>query len=70
MLSTPLVSIITPVYNGAEYLEELIISVRDHQDYPYIEHIIIDDGSTDDGETVSILKKYPHLRLFCGNWRN
>jgi glycosyltransferase involved in cell wall biosynthesis len=32
------------------------------QDYPHIEHIIIDDGSNDDGATVDILKKYPHLR--------
>jgi glycosyltransferase involved in cell wall biosynthesis len=57
----PLVSIITPVYNGAKYLEELIRSVYE-QDYPRIEHIIIDDGSTDNGATVEILKCYPHLR--------
>lgn len=57
----PLVSIITPVFNGAEYLDELIQSVL-QQDYPHIEHIIIDDGSTDDGATVEILKRYPHLR--------
>lgn len=57
----PLVSIITPVYNGSEYLDELISSVQ-QQDYPHIEHIIIDDGSTDDGATVAILKRYPHLR--------
>ena len=57
----PLISIITPVYNGAEYLDELILSVV-QQDYPHIEHIIIDDGSNDNGATVAILKKYPHLR--------
>ncbi len=57
----PLVSIITPVYNGSQYLEELIESVL-NQDYPHIEHIIIDDGSEDHGGTVSILRKYPHLR--------
>ena len=57
----PLVSIITPVYNGAAYLDELIVSVRD-QDYPSIEHIIIDDGSNDNGATIAVLKKYPHLR--------
>src|SRR5271157_2108396 len=61
MPSPPLVSIITPVYNGAAYLDELIVSVRD-QDYPSIEHIIIDDGSNDNGATQAILKKYPHLR--------
>lgn len=57
----PLVSIITPVFNGAKYIEELILSAK-HQDYPNIEHIIIDDGSDDGDATVSILKKYPHLR--------
>ncbi len=61
MKSIPLVSIITPVYNGAEYLDDLIVSVRD-QDYPNIEHIIIDDGSTDNGATLAVLKKYPLLR--------
>jgi len=57
----PLVSIITPVYNGAQYLDELILSVR-NQDYQRIEHIIIDDGSGDNGATIAILEKYPHLR--------
>jgi glycosyltransferase involved in cell wall biosynthesis len=61
MLSKPLVTIMTPVYNGAAYLEELIVSVRD-QDYPYVEHLIIDDGSTDNGATLEILRRYPHLR--------
>jgi glycosyltransferase involved in cell wall biosynthesis len=57
----PLVSIITPVFNGAKYLDELIRSVLE-QDYPHVEHIVIDDGSTDNGATVAILKRYPHLR--------
>jgi glycosyltransferase involved in cell wall biosynthesis len=52
----PLISIITPVYNGADYLDELILSVL-QQDYPHIEHIIIDDGSNDNGATLAILKK-------------
>src|SRR5512142_3060691 len=56
----PPVSMVTPVYNGAEYLEDLIHSVLS-QDYPNIEHIIIDDGSQDSGATVAILRKYPHL---------
>jgi len=55
-----LVSIITPTYNSSEYLEELIQSVQ-NQDYPKIEHIIIDDGSQDNGVTLTILRKYPHL---------
>ncbi len=57
----PLVSVITPTYNGASFLEALILSVKG-QDYSRIEHIVIDDGSTDNGATVSILNKFPHLR--------
>ena len=57
----PLVSIITPVYNGARFLDALIQSVQ-KQDYPYIEHIIIDDGSMDGEATIDVLKKYSHLR--------
>jgi glycosyltransferase involved in cell wall biosynthesis len=54
-------SIITPVYNGAPYIDELIQSVL-KQEYAPVEHIIIDDGSTDDGATVSVLENYPHLK--------
>jgi glycosyltransferase involved in cell wall biosynthesis len=57
----PLVSIITPVYNGAAYLEDLILSVK-AQAYPQIEHLILDDGSRDEDATVKILERYPHLR--------
>jgi len=57
----PLISIVTPVYNGSQYIEQLIQSVLE-QDYPRIEHLIIDDGSNDHGATVAILQRYPHLR--------
>lgn len=62
MTQYPLISIITAVRNGAPFIGQLIESVL-HQDYPHFEHIIIDDGSTDDGATVGILANYPHL-----NW--
>ena len=56
----PLVSIVTPTYNSARYLEDLLRSVE-AQDYPRIEHIVIDDGSTDDGATVALLRRYPRV---------
>jgi glycosyltransferase involved in cell wall biosynthesis len=61
MPELPLVSIVTPTYNSAKFLEPLLQSVA-AQDYARIEHIVIDDGSKDDGATVAILERYPHVR--------
>jgi glycosyltransferase involved in cell wall biosynthesis len=64
MEKTPLFSVITPTYNGAQYLGSQIESVlaQTCQDF---EHIVIDDGSTDNGETLRVIARYPHLRTLA-----
>jgi glycosyltransferase involved in cell wall biosynthesis len=55
MSHLPLISIITVCYNSDKTIEETILSVI-NQDYPAIEYIIIDGGSTD--KTLDIIQKY------------
>jgi glycosyltransferase involved in cell wall biosynthesis len=53
-------SILTPIFNGTSYVEDLIISIQE-QDYKNVEHIIFNDGSTDEHELIKIIDKYPNI---------
>jgi glycosyltransferase involved in cell wall biosynthesis len=52
---TPLISVVMPVYNGEEYLNDALQSVL-NQTYRNFELIIINDGSTD--KSLQIIEKY------------
>src|ERR1017187_4485283 len=60
----PRITLVTAVYNGERYLEDTVLSIL-HQQYPNLEYIIVNDGSTDG--TVDIIKKYEQ-HLAC--WLN
>ena len=59
-MTSPLISIVTPAYNAVEYIAETIRSVQ-KQSLTDWEHIIIDDGSTDD--TVAVAEQVGDARL-------
>lgn len=51
----PLITIIVPIYNGADYIRECILSIM-NQDYTKLEIILVDDGSSDN--SLQILREY------------
>jgi glycosyltransferase involved in cell wall biosynthesis len=65
--SDPLVSIVIPVYNAQSYVAEAIDSVL-AQDYPNVELIVLDDGSSD--ETWSVIQRYPESSFYRAHHTN
>jgi len=53
----PRISIVTPNYNYGNFIERTLTSVL-NQDYPNLEYIVIDDGSTDD--SVAVIRRHEH----------
>ncbi len=60
MADLPSISVVTPSFNAVETIEEAIDSVR-AQDYPKLEHVVVDGGSTDG--TVAILERSEGVRF-------
>lgn len=58
-MTNPTFSVITVSYQHAAFIRQTIESVL-QQKYPYVEHFVIDGGSTDG--TIDILREYPHLK--------
>ncbi len=52
-MTKPLVSVIVPMYNGAEFLGEALASVRGQVDHRPVELIVVDDGSRDSSAEVA-----------------
>jgi glycosyltransferase involved in cell wall biosynthesis len=63
-MTTELVTVITPAYNQGAYLAETIDSVL-NQDYPELEYIVLDDGSSDNTPDVLAAYDDPRLRYEC-----
>lgn len=59
-----LVSVVTPAFNAADSIERVVSSVAS-QSVPVLEHIVVDDGSSDDtmGELGRLERNFAHLQI-------
>ena len=64
MRGQPLISVVIPVYNGSNYLNQALESAL-AQTYPNVEVLVINDGSTDQGQTEQAALRYrQRIRYF------
>lgn len=62
----PTIAVITPCYNGEKFIADCIASVQASKTFGLfdIEHIIVDDGSTDGSWEIISAFNYPNLKKF------
>jgi len=63
LMNLPSISIITPCFNSIQTIRETIESVAT-QNYPHLEHVVMDGGSTDG--TLEVLRSFHSIRLWSG----
>lgn len=67
MTAVPRISVVTPSLNQGAFIEQALASVHE-QDYPNLEHIVIDGGSTD--ETLAVLRRFESRLAYVQSQRD
>ena len=68
-MNNPLVTVIIPLYNASQYIEQCIQSVRE-QTYTNLEIVVVNDGSTDNSREIAEEKAYEDSRIVIINQKN